>query len=96
MSRGFFPDLLMPLEDGIIRPIPRQYRSVWISFPVTEETLPGTYEVAIEARPEAVGISGNGAQQEEADCGCKSGMQETAADDCAERTVLSFFCAWEM
>ncbi len=88
---GLFPDLLMPLEDGIIRPIPRQYRSVWISFPVTEETLPGTYEVAIEARPEAVGISGNGAQQEEADCGCKSGMQETAADDCAERTVLSFF-----
>lgn len=76
---GLFPDLLMPLEDGIIRPIPRQYRSVWISFPVTEETLPGTYEVAIEARPEAVGISGNGAQQ------------EAAADDCAERTVLSFF-----
>ncbi|MEY8323415.1 DUF4091 domain-containing protein [Lachnospiraceae bacterium 54-11] len=76
---GLFPDLLMPLEDGIIRPIPRQYRSVWISFPVTEETLPGTYEVAIEARPEAVGISGNGAQQ------------ETEADDCAERTVLSFF-----
>ena len=88
---GLFPDLLMPLEDGLIRPLHRQYRSVWISFPVTEETLPGTYEVTIEARPEAAGISGNGASQEGTDCGCKSGMQENAADDCAERTSLSFF-----
>ena len=38
---GLFPDLLVPLEDGRIRPVPRQYRSVWISFPVTEDTVPG-------------------------------------------------------
>ena len=61
---GLFPDLLMPLEDGRIRPVPRQYRSVWISFPVTEETRPGNYEVTVEAKPELSLTTGSGVRWE--------------------------------
>ena len=57
---GLFPDLLTPLEDGRIRPVPRQYRSVWISFPVTEDTVPGNYEVTVEASPGLSQVTGSG------------------------------------
>lgn len=70
---GLFPDLLTPLKDRHIRPIPRQYRSVWISFPVTKETMPGTYEVVIEAKPELSLITGSGGQWE-AEEGCRESV----------------------
>ncbi len=75
---GLFPDLLVPLEDGRIRPVPRQYRSVWISFPVTEDTVPGNYEVTVEASPGLSQVTGSGGQWE-------------AAEGCRETVSLSFW-----
>ena len=34
---GLFLDLLMPMESDRLRPIPRQYRSLWLSFPIPED-----------------------------------------------------------
>ena len=48
---GLFPDLLKPLQNGEFRPVPRQYRSIWISLPVSREAVPGNYPVTIEVRP---------------------------------------------
>lgn len=49
---GLFPDLLRPLEGNVLRPVPRQYRSVWISLPVPQDALPGSYEVKIHVTPD--------------------------------------------
>lgn len=45
---GLFPDLLQPLDDARIRPIPGQYRSLWLSWDVPESAGPGAYEVAVD------------------------------------------------
>lgn len=71
---GLFPDLLRPLAGNRIRPVPRQYRSVWISFPIAEETLPGTYEVTIEAKPDLTVALGSGAR-----CEAEEGFRETVS-----------------
>mgnify|MGYP000576879382 FL=1 len=57
---GLFPDLLRPLTEAKIRPVPRQYRSVWISFPIPENAAPGTYEVTIRATPDMGIVMGSG------------------------------------
>ena len=46
---GLFPDLLRPVTDGYILPVPRQYRSLWLSFPVPEDARPGDYRVTVRA-----------------------------------------------
>jgi len=45
---GLFPDLLKPLNDNKIYPIPEQYRAVWIDFPGTEYAEEGKYQVIIK------------------------------------------------
>ena len=57
---GLFPDLLRPLPTPRIRPVPRQYRSVWISFPVPEDAAPGTYEVTVNVSPDREIVMGSG------------------------------------
>ena len=50
---GLFPDLLRPLADGSLVPVPRQYRAVWISFFIPETAAPGAYGVSIAVTPQA-------------------------------------------
>lgn len=52
---GLFPDLLEPVEDGRIRPLPGQFRSLWIDFPDTAEVEAGVYQVEIVLTPEWTG-----------------------------------------
>lgn len=47
---GLFPDLLRPLETPEVLPLPRQYRSLWLSWDIPEEAAPGDYRVEIAAR----------------------------------------------
>lgn len=47
---GLFPDLLRPMEEPLILPLPRQYRSVWISWQIPDTAASGAYDVAITAR----------------------------------------------
>lgn len=47
---GLFPDLLAPLEAPAVTPLPRQYRSVWLSWDIPADAAPGAYEVAVTAR----------------------------------------------
>ena len=44
---GLFPDLLEPMEDGAIRPLNRQYRSIWISWKLPPQTKGGSYSVCV-------------------------------------------------
>ena len=46
---GLFPDLLSPMKKPVIAPLPRQYRSVWITFDVPEEAAPGDYPISVQA-----------------------------------------------
>lgn len=48
---GLFPDLLTEAEDGLVLPLPRQYRSLWLTFAVPADAAPGRYEVVVQARP---------------------------------------------
>lgn len=57
---GLFPDLLKPMETAVIRPIARQYKSVWLSWDIPADAEPGTYTVAISLIPRTVDISPNG------------------------------------
>ena len=52
---GLFPDLLVPLENGAIRLVPRQYRAVWMIWDLKGQALPGDYPVEILIRDEASG-----------------------------------------
>lgn len=47
---GLFPDLLAPLAQPLVLPLPRQYRSVWLSWQLPEDAVPGAYEVTVTAR----------------------------------------------
>lgn len=59
-SPGLFPDLLTPLPDGCFRPVPRQFRSLWLSFVLPEDAAPGTYAVRIRLTPDRDIPLGNG------------------------------------
>jgi len=48
---GLFPDLLTDASDGLVLPLPRQYRSLWISFEIPADADPGSYEVVLRAAP---------------------------------------------
>jgi hypothetical protein len=45
---GLFPDLLRPLPDNKIYPVPGQYRSIWIDFPGISSAEDGIYQVIIQ------------------------------------------------
>lgn len=47
---GLFPDLLSPLPDALVTPLPRQYRSLWLSWEIPESAAPGAYHVTVTAR----------------------------------------------
>lgn len=55
-----FPDLLMPMDSDRFRPIPRQYRSLWLSFHTPENTKPGTFDVEIRLEPDQEITMANG------------------------------------
>ena len=44
---GLYPDLLQPLQDNRVTIIPRQYRSVWISWEIPPDATPGEHRVCI-------------------------------------------------
>lgn len=48
---GLFPDLLWEQDPREILPLPRQYRSLWLTFRIPEDTRPGVYPVTIRLRP---------------------------------------------
>ena len=48
---GLFPDLLTDLENGEILPLPRQYRSVWVTFLIPADATPGDYAVTLRCIP---------------------------------------------
>lgn len=47
---GLFPDLLKPVEEPAVLPLPRQYRSLWLSWDIPADAAPGDYRVEITAR----------------------------------------------
>ena len=58
---GLFPDLLEPMKVPQIRPLPRQYRSVWLSWDIPEDARPGDYVITVTAVPDAVNDEASGA-----------------------------------
>lgn len=58
---GLFPDLLRPVAGGYILPLPRQYRSVWMSFALPPDTRPGSYRITVRALPETERVTDSGA-----------------------------------
>ena len=48
---GLFPDLLAESEDNLVLPLPRQYRSVWVTFEIPAEAEAGEYNVVVKALP---------------------------------------------
>lgn len=61
---GLFPDLLAPMNEPRIVPVPGQYRSVWLSFPLTEDVKPGTYRITVRLIPERKVVLGSGVSWE--------------------------------
>ncbi len=57
---GLFPDLLSPLATPLVMPLPRQYRSVWLSWDIPADTEPGRYLVTVTARALAQETQPNG------------------------------------
>lgn len=47
---GLFPDLLRPMEVPEVVPLPRQYRSVWLSWDIPEGCPAGNFHVTVTAR----------------------------------------------
>lgn len=64
---GMFPDLLMPLKDHRITPLPRQYRSLWITIVIPESAEPGDYAITIKALPDEKILMPNGASYQDPD-----------------------------
>lgn len=48
---GLFPDLLEDAADGLILPLARQYRSLWLIFRIPADAQPGDYAVTVRALP---------------------------------------------
>lgn len=57
---GLFPDLLEPMKAPQVRPLPRQYRSVWLSWEIPEDARPGDYVITVTAVPDAVNGEASG------------------------------------
>ena len=58
---GLFPDLLEDVEGDQILPLTNQYRSLWLSWDVPEDTAPGSYDItvrltAVESQTVASGL----------------------------------------
>lgn len=47
---GLFPDLLQEMETPEVLPLPRQYRSIWLTFDIPEDAA-GDYPVTVRALP---------------------------------------------
>ncbi len=47
---GLFPDLLRALPEAFVTPLPRQYRSVWLSWEIPDDAAPGVYSITVTAR----------------------------------------------
>lgn len=48
---GLFPDLLTDAADALVLPLPRQYRSLWVTFSIPADTAPGSYPVMLRCVP---------------------------------------------
>lgn len=46
---GLFPDLLRPVEDATIAPVPGQWRAAWIDLRIGSATAAGTHHVGVTA-----------------------------------------------
>lgn len=64
---GLFPDLLAPLAQPLVMPLPRQYRSVWLTWRLPEDAVPGAYAVRVTARALSSEKRPNGEVFEDAD-----------------------------
>lgn len=60
---GLFPDLLSPMESNYVRLIPHQFRSVWISFELSPDTVPGDYQISICAIAPAKRLNNRGSEE---------------------------------
>ncbi len=47
---GLYPDLLQPVKEAVLRPVPGQYRAAWLTWDIPEDAKPGSYDIAITAR----------------------------------------------
>lgn len=52
---GLFPDLLRPVDDATIAPVPGQWRAAWVDLRIGRMTAPGTHEVGVRAIAEHTG-----------------------------------------
>ncbi len=50
---GLYPDPLYPLESNLIRTLPRQWRSLWITVQLTEKSAPGVQKIRIDFTDES-------------------------------------------
>lgn len=64
---GLFPDLLRPLGEPLVLPVPRQYRAVWLSWNIPADAAPGCYPVTVTARALRREIQPNGTVFEDPD-----------------------------
>ena len=64
---GLFPDLLKPLDDNTILPVPGQYRSIWITFEADHETKSGSHNIKIKIKPVEKRVLPNGVLYEDKD-----------------------------
>ena len=60
---GLFPDLLEPCENGLVRPMPNQYRSVWVDIDLTN-AQPGRYSLSLSAAADRVTHIPDGTEHE--------------------------------
>ncbi len=59
---GLYPDLLWPLEADEIEPLPRQYRSLWLTFDVPKDARQGDYPVQVTVVAVEDHVAPNGAR----------------------------------
>lgn len=57
---GLYPDALIPADKAEIRPMPKQYRSMWIAFELPRDTKPGAYDIRIRIKAQHPKIHLNG------------------------------------
>ena len=48
---GLYPDLLTEAKDCEVLPLPRQYRSLWVTFRIPEDATPGDYTITLRCLP---------------------------------------------
>lgn len=65
---GLYPDVLTPMEEAVIVPRLRQYRSIWLTWDIPADATPGAYDVSVIAKARAIDdISGKTIVYEGAD-----------------------------